>query len=74
MFLTPEEIAELTGIRKGSTGRSRAELQCAHLRNIGVPFWTNAAGEPKVPRSFFDGGKPPPQKQAWKPGLLKTAA
>lgn len=74
MFLTAKEVADLTGIRKGADGKTRAELQCAHLRRIGVPFWPNAAGEPKVPRSHFEGGKPAPQKQAWKPALLQSAA
>lgn len=75
MFLTPDQIADLTGIRKGRHGQTRAQLQCAHLKRIGVPFWVNAAGEPKVARSFFECGRQAePQRPGWQPAALKTAA
>lgn len=68
MFLTAEEIADLTGIRKGRQGMTRGQLQAAHLRAIGVPFWLNAAGEPKVARSFFDGSTArAPEPERWHP-------
>lgn len=55
MFLTAAELAEFTGIRKGRGGRTREELQADHLRSIGVPFWLNARGEPRVPCAYFEG-------------------
>lgn len=67
MFLTPDEIADLTGIRKGRAGRTRGQLQADHLRHIGVPFWLNAAGEPKVARAFFEGGHAPAAAPRWQP-------
>lgn len=55
LFLTSDELADLTGIRKGRGGRAREALQANHLRSIGVPFWLNARGEPRVPRAYFEG-------------------
>jgi len=68
VFLTPDDLADLTGIRTGRNGRTRGQLQADHLRRIGVPFWFNAAGDPKVARAFFEGS---PQRVAeparWRP-------
>ncbi len=44
MFLTAAELATLTGYRQ--KGR-----QLARLRQMGIPFWTNAAGQPVVARA-----------------------
>lgn len=75
MFLTPEEISDLTGIKRGRAGKTRGQLQCDHLRRIGVPFFVNAAGEPKVARAFFEGitNKPEQPKKAWQPAALRVA-
>lgn len=64
-FLTKEEVAELTGLKnKGS--------QAVHLRKLGLPFWLNAAGVPKVPRTAIEGKKSDavaPKPQWIPPGL-----
>ena len=73
MFLNNDEIADLTGIKRGRAGKTRGQLQCDHLRRIGVPFFVNAAGDPKVARSFFEGGQqkePAPRK--WQPAALRA--
>lgn len=55
LFLTTEEVAELTGIKTGRNGKTRAQLQCDHLRKVGIPFYPTAAGEPKIARSIIEG-------------------
>lgn len=47
MFLTEEQMADLTGVRKGQNGGSRYELQCEHLCRVGVPF------HPGAPRFYL---------------------
>ncbi len=47
MFLTPEELTELTGYRY-------PKRQIAQLRRMGVKFLQNAAGLPVVPRSSVE--------------------
>lgn len=74
MFLSADEIAELTGIRRGRDGKTRGQLQGEHLRGQGIPFFVNASGEPKVARAFFEGiKKPEPPKKAWEPAALRAA-
>ncbi|WNC88827.1 DUF4224 domain-containing protein [Paraburkholderia sp. FT54] len=71
-FLTPEEIAELTGIRTGRRGKTREQLQAEWLRTTGLPFWVNARGRPTVPRSAIEGKQAnvePPRKK-WQPQAL----
>lgn len=48
MFLTDEELAELTGYRQPGK-------QIAMLKRQGVPFHVNAAGHPKVARAILEG-------------------
>lgn len=63
-FLGEDEVAELTGIKRGRTdtvaGRqiklTKWDLQCRQLRASGIPFYTNARGRPVVVRSSVDGG------------------
>lgn len=76
LFLTAEEVAELTGIKTGKHGKSRSQLQCEHLRKLGVAFYPNAAGEPKIVRSALEGRRDPtPEtKQGWTPSVLKKVA
>ncbi len=45
LFLTPEELHELTGLRV-------AAYQCRWLEKHGYPFETNASGKPKVLTAF----------------------
>lgn len=75
MFLSPEEIADLTGIKRGRDGKSRAQMQCDHLRAQGIPFFTNAAGDPKVTRSFFTGGRQvdTPARKTWQSAALRIS-
>ncbi len=56
LFLTPDEVAELCGIRRGRNGFSRHELQVAQLRTMGVAFRINAAGRPIVTVAAVEGG------------------
>lgn len=43
-WLTPDEVADLTGAKRRST-------QCARLTSMGVPFRPNGAGRPLVERA-----------------------
>ena len=73
-FLTPEEMAELSGIRKGRRGRTREQLQIDWLRTTGIPFWPNARGRPMVARVAIEGrpattpAEPPRAK--WQPKVV----
>lgn len=68
-FLTPEEVAELTGIRMGRRGKTREEMQVDWLRTSGIPFWTNARGRPIIARVAIEGKqtKVEPPKKRWQP-------
>lgn len=74
LFLTQEELAELTGIKRGRDGKSRNQLQCEHLRMFGVPFIPNAAGEPKVARSAIEGSikTTAPKQSGWRPAAMSV--
>lgn len=74
LFLSDAEIADLTGIKRGRNGKSRAQLQCQFLREHGIPFIANIRGEPKVCTSYLEGGKQTKQPDAWKPRILQNAA
>ncbi|SCY33526.1 DUF4224 domain-containing protein [Nitrosospira sp. Nsp13] len=65
MFLTPEEIAELTG-------RKVRRLQVEQLRTMGIPFFVNAIGRLIVVRSILEGKKEAPQRPKWQPNLLRS--
>lgn len=71
MFLEPNEIAILTGVRGGTRGQTREQRQCAVLRRQKVPFYINAAGRPIVARAAIE-GRPTttPQIESWEPGLM----
>lgn len=71
-FLTPEEVAELSGVRKGKRGKSRDELQVEWLRSVAIPFWTNVRGRPIVARAAIEGrtrGDEVPKKK-WQPRIM----
>lgn len=70
MFLDSDEIAKLSGIKKGTRGKSRELLQCEQLRSMGIPFFINAKGEPIVARAAFQTSSTPPPPKAWQPGCL----
>lgn len=52
MFLTPAELAELTGYKIPA-------YQVRWLVRNGVRHWINRAGRPVVPRSAIDGSARP---------------
>ncbi|MGI4717252.1 MAG: DUF4224 domain-containing protein [Janthinobacterium lividum] len=50
MFLTADDLAELTG-------RKIKSKQIEALRRMGLPFHVNAAGKPVVPVAAIEGRK-----------------
>ncbi|PTR17461.1 uncharacterized protein DUF4224 [Nitrosospira sp. Nsp2] len=67
MFLTPEEIATLTG-------RKLKGAQVAQLRTMGIPFYVNAVGRPVVVRSALESKQQEKQpKPRWQPKVLRSA-
>lgn len=68
-FLDPADVAFLTGIKRGRNGQSRDELQAAQLRQMGVPFYLNAARRPIVARAAVEGGQVSKQEKStpWRP-------
>ncbi|SHM04806.1 protein of unknown function [Nitrosospira sp. Nsp11] len=72
MFLTPEEVAVLTGIARGRDGKTREQLQVAQLRDMGIAFRVNAKGRPITTWAAVNGVKenvPPPP--VWQSNILK---
>lgn len=68
MFLTTEEIKELTG-------RTLKHLQCEVLRKNGIPFFVNASGRPVVAVSAIEGRPGSVARPAgWKPSVIGKAA
>ena len=70
MFLSDEEIGDLTGRRQG-------RKQAQWLAERGYPFELNAAGHPRVLRAFVDkklGGLTAPPKRAPNLTPVKKAA
>lgn len=72
MFLDDEQLAELTGIRTGKKGKSREELQCEHLRRVGIPFYPSARGRPVVVYEALVGRSPELAKPKWIPKPLRA--
>jgi hypothetical protein len=66
LFLTEEEVAELTGIKTGRRGKRREELQAEWMRTSGIPFWVNARGRPIIARAYFTGphSEPMPRRKS----------
>ncbi|WP_322008272.1 DUF4224 domain-containing protein [Paraburkholderia tropica] len=76
LFLTDEEVRELTGIGVGRTEnvggqlvkRTKLERQVAQLRTMGIPFHVNARGRPIIARAFFTGQRSEaPRREKWHP-------
>lgn len=69
MFLTPADLARLTG-------RKQARLQIAVLRSQGVPFFVNAVGEPVVAISAIEGRQgsaaEPKPPATWRSNVLNA--
>jgi hypothetical protein len=57
-FLTAEAVAKLTG-------RRRKSKQVEQLRQMGLPFWVNAIGEPVVTVAAVEGRKEAPREKTW---------
>jgi len=74
MFLTSEEVAELTGIKRGRNGQTRNQLQIAQLRSMHIAFYTNASGRPIVARVAVEGGGSTgtPKKQGWSSAVFNS--
>jgi hypothetical protein len=71
-FLSPEEVAELSGVRVGRGGKTREELQVEWLRTSGIPFWTNARGRPIIARAVIEGRQSAAEapRKRWQPKVL----
>ena len=69
MFLTDEELVQLTGYRQASK-------QVAHLKAQRIPFYTNRAGHPRVARAVLEGRKVVTPKPAatWSPSWAGNQA
>lgn len=75
IFLSKEDVAELTGIKIGRDGKSREELQQKQLTNMHVPYRVNARGEPVVTKSAVEGfEKTGKVKKEYVPAALRKAA
>lgn len=85
LFLTSEEIDELTGIARGRTERgpnqkevklTKYQLQITHLRTQAIPFFVNAAGHPVVARAAVEGRATKAEEVVakWQPGVMKRAS
>ncbi|MGQ5523567.1 DUF4224 domain-containing protein [Chitinimonas sp. PSY-7] len=71
LFLTHDEVAELSGIKAGRKGLSRDQRQIAWLRNSGIPFFVNAAGRPIITTaSLIISNRDEQPKASWKPRVL----
>jgi Domain of unknown function (DUF4224) len=72
MFLTPEQVAELTGISRGRNGKTREQLQVEQLRSMAVVFRVNAKGRPIVTWTAVNGVKEEASAiTTWQPNILK---
>lgn len=67
MFLTNEELADLTGYKQ-------AARQVEQLKRQRIPFHLNAAGRPKVARAILEGNwAPKPVEKTWEPSWAAPA-
>lgn len=71
IFLTLDEVAELTGIKRGRGSLSRNDLQVIQLRAMHIAFFINASGRPIVTKAAVEGTMEPiVKKQPWRPAVL----
>ena len=75
LFLSPSDIAELTGIGRGTAGRTREQIQADTLRKMKIPHYVNAAGRPLVARAVIEGGTLPDNVAplTWEPNLARLS-
>ena len=67
LFLTAEELHELTGFKL-------KDKQIAQLRTMGIAFRINGHGRPVVTRAAVEGASPAAQvipQQPWRPAVLE---
>ncbi|WP_025371757.1 DUF4224 domain-containing protein [Advenella mimigardefordensis] len=71
MFLTDDELKELTGICRGKDGHTLHQLQIDWLRKQGIPFYENARNRPVVVREVLTNRKiTEPARPKWTPKVL----
>lgn len=70
IFLHPDEIVALTGIRGGNKGHTREQRQISVLKAQKIPFYVNAAGRPVVARAVIEGSPRPKVAAPWEPGVM----
>nr|WP_198984131.1 DUF4224 domain-containing protein [Herbaspirillum sp. ASV7] len=75
IFLDDASLDRLTGIRRGSTRagvkQTKHEMQAAFLREIGIPFISNARGRPVVLLSAVESRRmTEAPKKGWKPAVI----
>jgi hypothetical protein len=70
LFLTPGEIDELTGIRRGSKGRTKFQMQSDYLFSQGIPHRMNARNRPVVTLSAIEGRKTEAPRPTWQPTFV----
>lgn len=71
IFLSPEEVAELTGIKRGRDGLTRNDLQVIQLKAMHLAFFVNASGRPIVTKAAVEGtAEPVVKKQPWRSAAL----
>lgn len=56
IFLQPDELAELTGVKIGKAGKTRGQRQAAALKSMRIPFFLNPADRVIVARATIEGG------------------
>ena len=54
MFLTPAQVAELTGIKGGRDGKSRSHCQSVALAKMGIRHYINAVDRVIVARAIIE--------------------
>lgn len=64
-FLEPAEISRLTGYKQKGK-------QAARLKQMGIPFWINAAGQPVVAQATIEGRKVEKRKAEWSPSWAES--
>lgn len=68
MFLSPQEIADLTGIRGGKKGCTREQLQAKELTRLRIPHYVNKADRVVVVRAVLEGRQAAAEpRKRWEP-------
>lgn len=74
LFLTQEDVAELTGIKKGKAHKTREQLQVEWLQKEGIAHRVNARGRPIVTLAAALGQRQEKvQSDDWTPNVLRVA-